>query len=101
MHDCLNSREDANALYTWICRAVRSAPLESLRISCESKKNSRGAHIDCDNLVSYLGQELASTLRFLYLKQSFVGANSLRYLCESCVNLEELSVLTSKNGLVC
>ena len=100
-HDRLDSGEDANALCTWIRRTVNSAPLESLCVSCEPKMNARGTHINFDGLVSYLGQELASTLRFLYLKKSFVGVDSMRHLCESCVNLEELSVMTSKNGLVC
>ena len=100
-HDRLDSEEDANVLCTWICRAVGSAPLESLCVSCEFKLNARGTRNNFDGLVSYLGKNLAPTLRFLYLKQSFVGPDSLQYLCESCVNLEELSVMTSKNGLVC
>ena len=100
MHDPLRSREDANALCTWICRTIGSAPLESLRVSCEPKKNAEGNHIHFDGLVSYLEQKHASTLRFLYL-QHFVGADGMRNLYESCVNLEELSVMTSKNGVVC
>ena len=98
MHDPLDSGEDANALCTWVRRAISSAPLESLCISCEPHVNYGGMILD--DLVSYLGQKHASTLRFLYL-QHFVGADGMRNLYESCVNLEELSVMTSKNGVVC
>jgi hypothetical protein len=102
IHDRLASGKSVRALCTWIRLAISSAPLEFLCVSCEpGKKNAPETHINFDSLVSYLGQEHASTLRFLYLKLSLVGADSIRHLCESCVNLEELSVMTSKNGLVC
>jgi hypothetical protein len=101
MHDRLASGKSVRALCTWIRLAISSAPLESLCVSCEPKMNAQETHINFDSLVSYLGQEHASTLRFLYLKQSLVGADSMRHLCENCINLEELSVMTSKNGVVC
>ena len=58
-------------------------------------------HINFDGLVSYLGQNHAPTLRFLNFQKSFVGADGMRNLCENCVNLEELSVMMSSDGVVC
>ena len=101
MYDPLGSPEDANALCTWIRHTIGSAHLEYFCVSCESETNARETHINFDSLVSYLGQKHASTLRFLHFQKSFLGADGMRHLCESCVNLEELSVMTSIIGLVC
>jgi hypothetical protein len=99
MHNRLDSRADANALWTWIRHAISSAPLESLCVSCSPMMNDY--NINFDGVVSYLGQNHAPTLRFLNLQASFVGADDMRNLCENCVNLEELSVMMSSNGVVC
>ena len=101
MHDRLDSRADANALWTWIRHAISSAPLESLCVSCVTKEDPPVSSINFDRLVSYLGEKHASTLRFLYLQRSFVGADGMRHLCKSCVNLEELHVMTNQDGVVC
>ena len=94
----VDAREDAAYLYKWIRRVVSHAPLETLRLVCESEVC--GASPTFDPLLEHLYLKHAGTLRALDMLRCFVGKRALKAFCASCVQLEELAVTIAPDTLV-
>ncbi|KAI0632678.1 hypothetical protein C8Q77DRAFT_1058376 [Trametes polyzona] len=92
----LHSVEETHAFCHWICLVVSKAPLETLKMVCESECFLWFNH---DPLVEHLCVKHSKTLRSLHMHDSFISKDALRALCRSCTALEELSVSIRREAL--
>jgi hypothetical protein len=94
----VRSQDEANQLCTCICQVVcASSRLEYLHLSAYPFDLDR--RININDFILPLAQQHATTLRFLYLDSLCIG-NAGQFLCESFLNLEELSVVDYKGDPV-
>jgi hypothetical protein len=97
-HASIRRQDEANRLCTWIYQVVASSRLESLHFSAYHITVPR-VDINFNDFILPLARQHATTLRFLYLDSLCIG-NAMQFLCESFLNLEELSVVDYGGNLV-
>jgi hypothetical protein len=99
-HPTVHSQDEANQLCTWIFQVVASSRLESLHLLAKSTRSVvRGVNITFNDFILPLAQQHATTLRFLYIDSLCIGS-ARQFLCESFLNLEELSIVDYEGNLV-
>lgn len=100
----IETRDEALAFCSWIRRAITSSSgsLRSLRLCCEDELDyyRSGANVGFDSLISHLTAKHYTTLRFLDIRATFIGEESFKRICQTCIHLEELSVGIPLDALV-
>jgi hypothetical protein len=101
IHPVLTTRSSVNHFTAWVRRAIRSSPLESLRLVCEDREDFlSGPSIAFDSLASSIASRHASTLKVLDLGGAFLGLSALAQICRSCRVLEIFRVAVGLQDLV-
>ena len=97
----IETRNEALKFSSWIRRAITSSSgsLQSLRLCCADDPQG-GANVSFDSLASHITARHYATLRFLDMRATFIGDESFKRICQTCVHLEEFFVGISLDALV-